>query len=106
MKAVVLPIIVLTLAACATITSSPSSRNTNDYTANRLPDGSIELAVTGTTAAPTPSNDASLELGTMLEEAASKECPSGYDLSQDPAPSVRTESGKLIATLRGVARCK
>ena len=104
MKAVVFPAIVLVLAACTTTT--PSSRDSSDYSANRLPDGSIELVVTGTTSAPTHSTGASLELGTMLEDAAAKECPSGYDLSQDAAPSVRTEAGMLIATLRGVARCE
>lgn len=105
MKAVASSILLLAVAACAT-TNRPGSGVTSNYTANRLPDGSVELLVTGTTPAPTPSNDARLELGTMLKQAAAKECPSGYDLSQDPVPSVRTEAGKLIATLRGVARCK
>ena len=105
MKAFASSALMLALAACAT-TSQPSIDTTSDYTANRLPDGSVELIVTGTTAAPTRSRNATLELGAMLEEAAAKECPAGYDLSQDPTPSVREGSGKLVATLRGVARCK
>ena len=106
MKALALSAVVLTLASCATAPKNPTADATSGYTANRQSDGSVELVVTGVTAAPTASTGASLELGSMLEQAASRECPSGYDLSQDPAPSVRTDSGKLIATLRGVARCK
>ena len=105
MKASASSAIFLILTACATA-SQPSIGTTGDYTANRLPDGSVELVVTGTTAAPTRSRNATLELGTMLQDAAAKECPTGYDLSQDPTPSVRNSSGRLVATLRGVARCK
>ena len=106
MKALALSAVVLALTSCATAPSSPTPDATSGYTANRQADGSVALVVTGVTTAPTSTTGARLELGPMLEQAASKECPSGYDLSQDPAPSVRTESGKLIATLRGVARCK
>lgn len=105
MKAIASFFLLSTLAACAT-TTEPASGITSDYTVNRMTDGALELLVTGTTAAPTRSNAARLELGPMLEQAAAKECPSGYHLSQDPAPRVRMDAGKLIATLRGVARCK
>ncbi len=105
MKAVATFAFVLLLSSCATTTSQESGA-ASDYTAKLLPDGSVELLVTGTTAAPTSSSGASLELGTMLERAAAKECPSGYNLSPDPTPNVRTEAGRLIATLRGIAKCK
>jgi hypothetical protein len=106
MNALALPAVILLLASCATASRNPTPLATSDYTANRQSDGSVELVVTGVTAAPTPSTDASLELGTMLKQAAAKECPAGYELSQDPAPLVRSDSGKLVATLRGFARCK
>ena len=105
MKAVVVAISGLLLSACA-ITARPPEPVTSNYTAERLPDGSIRIIVTGTTTAPNRSRDARLELGDMLKDAASKECPSGYELSQDPVPVARTESGKLIATLGATVRCK
>ncbi|GAB3338289.1 hypothetical protein [Marilutibacter aestuarii] len=96
----------LLLAATATATASPGSSPEGKYIAKALPDGSIELRVTGSTDAPTDASPASLKLGPMLEAAAAKECPTGYDLTRDPTPSVRVESGKLIASLGGIARCK
>lgn len=96
------------LVACTTAGTSSSDvpQTSSDYTANRQTDGSIEIVVTGATAAPTSSSEAKLELGPMLEAAAAKECPTGFDLTQDKAPTVRTDSSMLIGTLRGVARCK
>jgi len=105
MKAAVISILALALAACAT-TTRPEDAAASEYTAERLPDGSIRIIVTGTAAAPRRSKDARIEFGAMLKDAASKECPSGYDLSQDPVPVVREDAGKLIATLGAVARCK
>jgi hypothetical protein len=106
MKAIALPLVVVALASCATTASGPATPDTSNYTAKLQADGTIELVVTGITAEPTATGEAKLELGPMLEAAAAKECPPGYDLIQDPVPTVRTEAGRLIATLRGVARCK
>lgn len=106
MKALALSISLITLAACATNSPHSSADATSNYTATRQPDGSVALVVTGKTAAPTPSSEATLQLGDMLETAASIECPTGYDLTPDPAPSVQVDAGTLVATLRGVARCK
>ncbi|MBB1059900.1 hypothetical protein [Marilutibacter spongiae] len=94
------------LAATTDATAAAVTDPEGGYTAKALPDGSIQLRVTGSTDAPTDARPASIELGSMLEAAAAKECPGGYDLTQDPKPSVKVESGKLIATLGGVARCK
>lgn len=104
MKAVAILVLAVAVAACATTT--PPQAAANEYSAERRPDGSIRIIVTGTTAAPSRSRDARLELGAMLSDAAAKECPSGYELSQDPVPVVRTASGKLIATMGGIARCR
>ncbi len=104
MKAIALGFFLL--AATAAAPASPGTGPEGKYTARTLPDGSIALRVTGSADAPTETRPASLELGPMLEAAAAKECPGGYDLTQDPKPSVKVESGKLIATLGGVARCK
>lgn len=106
MKAIALFLVVAALASCATTSDVPAAPATSDYTAKRQSDGSIKLVVTGTTAEPTATSEARLELGSMLEAAAAKECPSGYDLTQDATPAVRVEAGRLIATLGGVARCK
>lgn len=103
MKAVAMLVVASALAACAT--TPPPGTATSQYTAERLSDGSIRIIVTGTTAAPSGHRTAQLELGDMLKHAASRECPSGYQLSQDPVPVVRSESGKLIATLGATARC-
>ena len=107
MKAFGFSLLASLLVACTT-TGTPSNAppTSSDYTANRQADGSIVIVVTGTTAMPTPSSDAKLALGPMLEAAAAEECPAGYDLAQDKLPTVRTNSTKLIGTLRGVARCK
>ena len=109
MKTYGIALVLTLLAACATTTDIPkgeASPITSDYVANRQADGSIEIIVTGRTAAPTRTNEAKLELGSMLETAASKECPTGFDLSKDKDPSFHVNSGTLIATFRGVARCK
>ena len=106
MKAFAISLAVIALAGCATTANGPAPRATSDYTAQRQTDGSVVLAVTGTTAEPTPTREAKLELGPVLEAAAAKECPSGYELTQDPVPAVRREAGRLIATLRAVVRCK
>ena len=97
------------LAACATTQapSASSQQSTSDYTANRRADGAVEIIVTAMTAAPTKSSEATLQLGDMLRSAAAKECPNGYDLTQDKEPNVRVNSdNKLVATFRGSARCK
>ncbi len=104
MKAIAFSFILLVSATGAG--ASPRQAAESDYTATPLPDGSIELRVTGSTDAPTDASPASIALGTLLEAAAARECPTGYDLEQDPKPTVKVESGKLIASLRGVARCK
>jgi hypothetical protein len=70
------------------------------------PPSTIFNSLVGTTTAPTATGEAKLELGPMLEAAAAKECPRGFDLTQDKVPAVRTDSNRLIGTLRGVARCK
>jgi hypothetical protein len=105
-KAAALVVLILALAACATKPQGSLGIDGGDYTATRNTDGTIDLLVTASTQAPTPNRDANLQLGPMLESAAAKECPSGYDLRQDPMPTVRTQSGQIIATLGGVARCK
>jgi len=106
MKALALPIIISALAACATTAGNLPIETTSEYTAKRQADGSIELLITGTTLAPTRASEAKIDFGPLLENAASKECPGGYELTKDAAPSVLTRSGKLIATLRAVATCK
>lgn len=108
MKAYGFALVASLLVACTTAGTpgSDGPQTSSDHTANRQTDGSIEIVVTGTTAAPTSSSEAKLELGPMLEAAAAKECPTGFDLTQDKTPTVRTDSNRLIGTLRGVARCK
>ena len=108
MKAYGFALVASLLVACTTAGTpgSDAPQTSSDYTADRQPDGSIEIVVTGATAAPTSSSEAKLELGPMLEAAAAKECPTGFDLTQDETPIVRTDSNMLIGTLRGVARCK
>lgn len=96
-------IVAIALAACATTT--PPTAVASEYTAERLPDGSIRIIVTGIADAPKRYRKSQLDLGAMLKDAASKECPSGYELSEDPVPVVRSESDKLIATMGGIARC-
>jgi hypothetical protein len=99
----------LAVTTCAIAgTSTPSEPSaTSNYVAKHLGDGTIEITVTGKTLAPTRSRTANLDLGDMLKTAAAKECPNGYDLSQDKAPAVQPPAnGMLTAMLRGVARCK
>ena len=103
MKAVATFVLVMAVAACAT-TATPQAV-VNEYSAEPRPDGSIRIIVTGTAAAPRGNRRARLDLGAMLKDAASKECPTGYELTEDPVPVVRTASGKLIATMGGVAKC-
>jgi hypothetical protein len=105
-KVGVLLIAIVALTACATNSERPGASVESDYSATRNDDGSISLLVTASTRVPTADRDANLELGPMLEAAASKECPTGYELRHDPLPAVRTESARLIATLGGLARCK
>jgi len=108
MKAYGFVLLASLLIGCTTTgaASGDAPQATSDYIANRQADGSIEIIVTGTTAVPTSSSEAKLELGSMLEAAAAKECPGGFSLAQDKIPTVRTDSKNLIGTLRGVARCK
>jgi hypothetical protein len=108
MKAYGFVLLASLLIGCTTTdaASGDAPQATSDYIANRQADGSLEIIVTGTTAVPTSSSEAKLELGSMLETAAAKECPGGFSLAQDKIPAVRTDSKNLIGTLRGVARCK
>jgi hypothetical protein len=106
MKALALSITLGALSAAAMAAPSQATSSESNYTAERQPDGSIQLTVTGQTEMPPPPAEAKLELATMLEAAASRECPSGYELTQDPAPTVRVDGGTLVGTLRGFARCK
>ena len=99
-------IAIVGLTACATNSERSSGAVESSYSATRNDEGSISLLVTASTRVPTAGRDANLELGPMLEAAASKECPAGYELRQDLLPTVRTQSGRLVATLGGVVRCK
>ena len=108
MKAYGFSLAAFLLVACTT-TGTPSSGappTSSDYAAKRQTDGSIEIVVTGIADMPKSSSEARLELGPMLDAAAAKECPAGFELIQDKVPTVRTDSGKLVGILRGVARCK
>lgn len=110
MNAVAMVVLLVLLPSGVTAAAGETPGQTpdyvRDYSARRHPDGSVALVVTGTAAVPDVGAEVNLQLAPMLEAAAARECPSGYDLTADAAPVVRTERGRLVATLGGVAQCK
>lgn len=96
MKSPLLFVASLTLISCATCNEKIA--NQSNYSARTLADGTMEIGVTATSELPTDSQVTTIALGPMLESAATKECPSGHDVIDKPAPTIRAESKQLKAS--------
>ncbi|MCE7033409.1 hypothetical protein LY625_12435 [Lysobacter sp. GX 14042] len=101
---------IASLALAASCASSPvlsSGSSADSYEAKRQADGAIEIVVTARSERlASSSGSVSLGLTDLLEQAAAKECDGAFELEQDPSPTSKVSDGRLIATLRGLARCK
>lgn len=102
-----LPILVAA-AFLAVMPSGASAAKKKDYAATTLPDGSIEIVVSGKTGLPSGTQVKVIDLRKKLEDAAVRECPDGHELTIDGAVSfgVLPNGGGFISKQRGVVRCK
>lgn len=99
--------VVLLAVSCASHPVSVSNGPSNRHEAVRQADGTIAIVVTAKSERLVSSSGAfSIGLTDLLEEAAAEECGEAFDLVQDPTPVTQVKGGRLVATLRGTARCK
>ncbi len=78
----------------------------HDHEAVRQEDGSIAITVTAKSKRlRSVSNSFTMDLTSLLEQAAAQECGGEFDLKQDPKPETEVKGDRLVAKLRGVARC-
>ena len=79
-----------------------------DYTVTALPDGRIEITVSGKAGLPSGSQVVVVNLREKLEAAAAQECPGGYDLETDNATSLaQNPNGRGFTTRqKGVVTCR
>ena len=96
--------VLVLLASCA---MPPATQTLASHEARRLPDGRIDITVTGRSERlSSSSGSVSLELTDILKKAAATECGGEFELEQDRQPTAKVVGGRLVATLHGVATCK
>lgn len=78
------------------------------YRVATLPDGRLEITVTGKMAFPDGGQVRKIDLREKLDAAAARECPRGYDMETEGAARLGVAPGGqgLMASLKGVIRCK
>ena len=91
------------LAAC-----SATRSEAKDYVATKLPDGTIEIIVSGKTGIPTGGKVGVIDLPSKLKAAAAAECASEFDVTTNGTASLEIlPNGKGFGSkLRGIVRCR
>lgn len=111
MKTYSIGLLALLLGACATTTPAASPKpkpKPKNYTTTTLPDGRIEIIVSGKASLPSGSEVVVVNLREKLEAAAAQECPGGYDLEADKSTSLApTPNGRgFLTRQKGIVKCK
>lgn len=111
MKTLAICLFALFIGACSTTAPAESPKpkpKSKSYTAATLPDGRIEITVSGKAGLPSGSEVVVINLREKLEAAAAQECPGGYNLEADNSSSfgVAPNGQGFFAKQKGVVQCK
>ena len=109
MKTLAICLLAFFIGACSTTAPAASPKpKPKSYTVKALPDGRIEITVSGKAGLPSGSEVVVINLREKLEAAATQECPGGYDLEADKSSSfgAAPNGHGFVARQRGVVHCK
>lgn len=95
------------LLGLSTAAASPRDKPRR-YKVVPLPDGRLEITVTGRKGFPEGAQVETIDLREKLDAAAARECPHGYDIDTDNASSIgiAPDGQGLVATRKGMVRCR